>query len=111
MLDATQFTNDLDNMLEDWGIATFTPKAFAHPSVNSVTLRGMFDKEYTDINGVLESYPTFFTKTSDVAAVAVDDNFTIDTAVLDTSLDGQNYKVKEFQHNGNNTTLLILERV
>jgi len=103
------FSDDLDDIFDDWDAFSYTENAYPHKSSKTICLKGVFGYQHVEINGLSSHFPTILTKTSNLPNIANSDNVTIDVCVLDASLNGKKYIVREYESSGDGLTLLILE--
>jgi len=92
---------DRAGMLGDWDTATYTPPQYPHPSGETITISGIFDTEYVEINQMESLVPTFTCRTADVSAARTGARMTVDSV---------EYSVRIPQSDGTGMTTLILEK-
>jgi hypothetical protein len=109
MFDSDLFTNDLAAVFNDWDTATYTPVGFAHPSVNTITVQGIFHYDYIDVNGITTNHPTFRVSTDIIQTPRDGDHLSLTNVVLDQTLNTKDFIVRDYQHWGNGETLLVLQ--
>jgi len=105
---AQQFQDDLDSVFSDWDTATYTPMIYPHTSANTITLQGLFRFDFTQMFGVMTNRPTFLVRSGLVLNPSQNDRLTLTNVILDQALNSLEYIVREYERNGDDTTLLIM---
>ncbi len=108
MLTPGQFSDDLDSVFSDWDTAQYTPMLYPHPSDNTITIQGIFRFDFTQIFGVITNRPTFLLRSGLVINPSTNDRLTLTNVMLDQTLNNLEYIVREYERNGDDTTLLIM---
>lgn len=85
--------------------AEYTSKRYQHPSSQSIDVNGIFDDEFSSVEGVGTSLPMFEYESDNLPDIARGDKITI------PKVGGITYTIRSFQPDGTGSTELILEKV
>lgn len=96
---------DRETVLSDWDELVITDPAYPHPSSKSITIDGILEDGYEEVNGFEETVPVFRCNVADLASITTIRDANCHIVGVETVT----YKVKGRRYDGHGFAFLKLE--